>query len=170
MNRIDPASREALSEEAREVEAMILRSRGTITPLYAVLLNSPSLARGWEALMTAIRQKSSLSARLRELVILRVAVLNGADYEFTAHLPHAIEAGISDDEIDWIRNGERGGFAGTERTVLEYTDTMTRDIVVPDSLFGQVSALFEPRQRVDLTATIAAYNMVSRFLAALHIG
>ena len=32
-----------------------------------------------------------------------------------------------------------------------------------------MKALFAPQQLVELTATIAAYNMVSRFLVALEV-
>ena len=64
------------------IEARILAARGAISPLYRVLLNSAPLVEGWEALLTAIRQKTSVPPALRELVILRVAVLNGAAYEF----------------------------------------------------------------------------------------
>jgi alkylhydroperoxidase family enzyme len=46
---------------------------------------------------------------------------------------------------------------------------MTREIRVPDGVFAAVREHFAERQIVELTATIAAYNCVSRFLEALHI-
>jgi len=46
---------------------------------------------------------------------------------------------------------------------------MTRDIDVPDALFERVNRHFKDQALVDLTATVAAYNMVSRFLVALRI-
>ena len=60
-------------------------------------------------------------------------------------------------------------FDGQERAILAYTDAMTRQIQVPDEVFGAISALYAPPQLVEITATIAAYNMVSRFLEALQI-
>ncbi|TXJ06144.1 MAG: carboxymuconolactone decarboxylase family protein, partial [Alicycliphilus sp.] len=56
-----------------------------------------------------------------------------------------------------------------ERAVLAYTDAMTRQVQVSDEVFAFVAAHFEPRRLVELTATVAAYNMVSRFLEALQI-
>jgi alkylhydroperoxidase family enzyme len=47
---------------------------------------------------------------------------------------------------------------------------MTREIEVPDALYAQVQEHFDTQGQVDLVATVAAYNMVSRFLAALQIG
>ena len=81
---VEPGARPALAGlEAR------IAARGRISPLYQVLLNSPAVTEGWEAMLTAIRQKTALAPRLRELIILRVATLNGAPYEFEAHVPHA---------------------------------------------------------------------------------
>ena len=56
-----------------------------------------------------------------------------------------------------------------ERAVLAYTDAMTRQIQVPEPVFAAVRALLDDRLMVELTATVAAYNMVSRFLEALQI-
>ena len=50
------------------------------------------------------------------------------------------------------------------------TDAMTRDVQVPDTLFEPLRAHFDTRALVELVATVAAYNMVSRFLEALQIG
>ena len=81
------------------------RRRGRISPLYQVLLNSPAVVEGWEAMLTAIRQKTSLPPRLREMIILRVATLNRAPYEFEAHVPHALAAGMPRALVDALRDG-----------------------------------------------------------------
>ena len=85
------------------VEARILAERGRISPLYQVLLNSPPIADGWERLLTAVRNRTAIPADLRELMILRVAVLNRASFEFDAHVPHAQRAGVGDDKIAALR-------------------------------------------------------------------
>lgn len=157
--------------ELAALEAGIAAERGRVSPLYQVLLNSPAMAQGWEQLLTAVRNRSSLPADLREMVILRVAVLNRASYEFDAHVPHALQAGVGAEKIEALRDQALdASFSGLERSVLELTDTMTRDIAVPDALFASVKAHFSDQAMIDLTVTIAAYNMVSRFLLALQIG
>ncbi len=155
--------------ELAVLEARIRGARGRISPLYQVLLNSPPLAAGWEQLLTAIRQHSSVPAALRELVILRVAVLNGADYEFDAHVPHALAAGMGQAAIDDLRRNAVGSFQGVERLVLQYTDAMTRELRVTDALFAELKQHFDDKALVELTATVAAYNMVSRFLLAMRL-
>lgn len=143
--------------------------RGKLLNLYGMLLHSPPVAEGWLAFLTAIRQKCSLSARIRELAIMRIAVINGADYEFRAHTPFALAEGITQDQIDALREGKAGLFDNVEQAVLAYTDSMTRDIHVPDAAFNAVKPHFNEREMVELTATIAAYNLVSRFLEAMQI-
>jgi alkylhydroperoxidase family enzyme len=164
---VEPGTRPELAE----IERAILAERGRISLLYRVLLNSAPIAEGWEKMLSAVRNRSSLPAGLRELAILRVAVLNGASYEFEAHLPLAGQAGVARHKIDALKEERPGAqFSADERLVLELTDAMTRDIRVPDDLFDKLRGRFDPRGLVDLVATVAAYNMVSRLLVALNIG
>lgn len=160
--------------ELADLEAGITAERGRVSLLYQVLLNSPPLAQGWEQLLTAVRNRSSLRADLREMIILRVAVLNRAPYEFEAHVPHALKAGVSQIKIDALRDLTAAPsaemYSDLERHVLALTDTMTRSIDVPDAVFDPVKACFNDQQMVDLVATVASYNMVSRFLTAFKIG
>lgn len=156
--------------ELADVEARILSERGRISLLYQVLLNSPSIASGWEAMLTAVRNRTSVPADLREMIILRVAVLNEAAFEFDAHVPHALKAGFAQAKIDALRAPvPEGGFTQDERLLLELTDRMTRDVQVPGELMDRLNTRFEPSAVVEVVATVAAYNMVSRFLVALNI-
>jgi 4-carboxymuconolactone decarboxylase len=164
---IEPGTRPELAE----LEATILRKRGKITPLYQHLLNSPEMAQGWEELLSVVRQRNSLPADLRELIILRVAILNHAPYEFEAHITHARQAGLSDAKIQAVKETPIALlFTPHEHLVLELTDTMTQQIHVPDALFEKISQHYAGKELLDLCITIGAYNMVSRVLVALHIG
>jgi AhpD family alkylhydroperoxidase len=154
-------------------EAQIMAERGRISPLYGVLLNSPPIAHGWEQMLSAVRNRNSIPAGLRELVILRVAVLNRAPYEFDAHVPHALAAGVSAEAVEASRSvplAADAPFTEAQRVALRLADAMTRDIDVPDALYADVRQHFDVQGQIDLVATVAAYNMVSRFLVALKIG
>ena len=56
-----------------------------------------------------------------------------------------------------------------QHAALRLAATMTRDVQVPEALMREVRAQLDDRQVVELVGTIAAYNMVSRFLEALQI-
>lgn len=165
-----PGTRPELAEQ----EGRILAERGRISPLYQVLLNSPPVAHGWEQMLSAVRNRNSVPADVRELVILRVAVLNRAPYEFEAHVPHALKAGASQAAIDAMQQvplDPGAPLTQAQVVAIRLADAMTRDLDVPDALYEQVRAQFaSEQQQLDLVATVAAYNMVSRLLIALHIG
>ena len=143
---------------------------GRVLNLYRVLLNNPKLADAWLHLFTVIRQQCELPARYRELVIMAIAVLNGADYEYRHHAPIALEAGLTQAQLDALPRWRQSSvFDAAERAVLAYAESMTREIHVPDAVFEAVAVHFQPRETVELTATIAGYNLVSRFLEALKV-
>ena len=60
-------------------------------------------------------------------------------------------------------------FDRRERQVLALTDAMTRDVTVPDALMADLQQHYDAQHLVELVATVAAYNMVSRFLVALNV-
>ena len=155
-----------------EVAARIRRRRGGhLRPLDQALLHAPDIADGWNALLGAIRGGTTIDAALREAIILRVAVLNRAPYEWTAHEHVGRAAGLSGAHLDSLRTGAPPeGFPRGWVDALAYTELMTTEIVVPDPLFDALRESFDERQLVELTATVAAYTMVSRFLVALEVG
>jgi AhpD family alkylhydroperoxidase len=156
--------------EVHALAERIRAERGSVLHLYRMLLHSPAVAEGWLSYLTAIRHRSVLPGALRELVIMRVAALNGAPYEADQHAPIALREGVTQAQLDELAHWAGSNlFNARERAVLAYTDAMTRQIQVPDEVFGAVRAAFDDKLLVELTATIAAYNMVSRFLEALQV-
>ena len=163
---VEPGTRPELAD----IEGRIMAERGRVSLLYQVLLNSGPIASGWERMLTAVRNQTGIPADLRELMILRVAVLNRAAFEFDAHVPHAQQAGLSQQKIDAVRDLELSSvYEPVERMVLELADRMTRDIVVPDALMDRLREHFDAKGIVEVVATVAAYNMVSRLLVALNV-
>ena len=152
------------------VERILQQRSGRLLNLYRMLLNSPPVADGWLHLGTAVRHQAQLGGGSRELAICRVGQLNGARYEWDHHVPLARREGISDEQLAALDEWRSSHlFDARERAVLAYADAMTRDVVVADDVFGALSDHFDRREIVELTATIAFYNMVSRFLVALEI-
>lgn len=158
-------------EEVRPLVKKIEAERGEVLHLYRMLMHSVPVATGWLGYLTAIRQQCKLSAALRELVIMRVAHINGAPYEADQHRPFALKAGMSQAQLDALANWREQAdvFDQTQRDVLAYTDAMTKHVHVSDEVASAVRTHFDHEQLVELTATIAAYNMVSRFLEAMQI-
>lgn len=159
------------SAPARELVRRIAGERGHLLNLYRMLLHSGPIADGWLTYLSAIRLHSQLDDAVRELVIMRIAHLNRAPYEAYQHAAIALRAGLSAAQLDALATPapDSSLFDARQRAVLAYTDAMTRDVQVPDAVFGAVRAHFQATELVELTAAIAAYNMVSRFVEALEI-
>jgi len=156
--------------EAKPLVDRIVAERGGVLHLYQMLLHSPPVASGWLNYLTSIRQQSSLPGGLRELVIMRIAILNGAPYEAEQHAPIALREGVTQVQLDDLEHWPQSkNYDATQRAVLAYTDAMTKEIHVSPEVFAVVKAVLTDRLLVELTATVGAYNMVSRFLEALQI-
>jgi 4-carboxymuconolactone decarboxylase len=145
--------------------------RGMLINVYKLLLHSPPLTESWFNHSNAVRWKTELDGRLRELVIVRVASLLGADYIIGQHVPDLIAPeGITEADIAALPHWRMAtNFSEPERAALAYADTMTRDADVPDQVFAAVARHFTERQIVELTVLIGSYNMNARVLNALHI-
>lgn len=158
--------------ELQPLVEQVTASRGSVLHLYQMLMHSPPLTEGWLHFMTQVRQKLQIGGALRELVIMRIAHLNGAPYEADQHAPIALQEGLTQAQLDvladWPASGA-GLFDPLQADVLRLCDAMTRDVQVPEPLVQAVRGHLGERGVVELVATIASYNMVSRFLEALHI-
>jgi alkylhydroperoxidase family enzyme len=164
----------SLAEPSELIAAIRARRGGRLINLDRMLLHSPPLAAGWNGYLRAVRTELSLDARLRELSILAVATLNGADYEFHQHAPVFLAAGGIAAQAEALADPEKAVtqqdlFDDTSRAVLRLTIEMTRSVAVQDSTFEAVHAALGDRRTVELVGVIATYNMVSRFLVAIGI-
>jgi 4-carboxymuconolactone decarboxylase len=154
--------------------AAVLRARrgGELSGLDRMLLHSPPVAEGWSAMLGALRNRTTLPPDLTELAVLRIAVLNDAAFEWTAHEPAARRAGVTDEQLAALRTVDPAAapvFSAVQALTLRFTDASSRVVAVPDPLFAELREQLDDRQVVELVATVAGYGMVSRFLVALQV-
>jgi alkylhydroperoxidase family enzyme len=172
------------SEATKDIYSRIEARRAPrpLIPLDLALLHNPNIADGWNTLLGAIRSKTSLPQRVTELAVCRIAVLNKASYEWKSHSPLAAAGGVSKEGLQTVLDTPRlpqgksgksdgeGGLSEKEWAVLVYADAMTKDVEVEDETWVEVKKHFGETEMVELTATVAGYNCVSRFLVALNVG
>jgi alkylhydroperoxidase family enzyme len=158
------------------VDAVLERRGGTLLNLDRALLWSEPLARGWNFYLKNVRTGLATSRKLRELGICTVALLTGADYEYHHHAPDFLAAGGAQSELDALAAYAAApagsvpvGLGEPEALVVQYAASMTREVKVPDALFARMRERFDTTELVELTAAIATYNMVARFLLALGV-
>lgn len=176
--RIPDWTPEAKPQPAELVDAILARRGGQLINLDKALLWSEPLARGWNTYLKAVRTELPTSRKLRELGICTVALLTGARYEYHHHAPDFLAAGGTQAELDALdrvvagdarRSAADAALGEIEQLVIRYAAQMTRDVQVEDALFDALKTHFDTTQLVELTAAIATYNMVARFLVALGV-
>lgn len=165
---IDEDERPELAELAARIRA---KRRGRLINVYRLLLHSPPLAESWFAHNNAVRWDTGIEGRLREMIIIRIGILNGVSYVVNQHVPNlALAEGLTLEECDALWDWETSvHFDGLDRAVLAYADSMTRDIKVPDEIFDALRPFFNERQIVELTVLIGTYAMHTRVFQALEI-
>jgi len=158
------------------VQAILQRRGGELLNLDRALLWSEPLARGWNTYLKNVRTGLGASRKLRELGICTVALLTGAHYEYHHHAPDFLAAGGTQAELDALQAFVQSptgamppGLDADAALVMRYAAQMTREVKVEDALFAQLRQRFDTTELVEITAAIATYNMVARFLVALGV-
>lgn len=147
------------------------RPNGELIGIDRLLLKSFPLAKGWNELLGRVRKEFSLPLEYRELIMLRVAVLNQAKFEWDVHYPAYLAAGGTHEKAEALKpaNVDHSVFSEEETLLLTLTYQSTKQVAVDEDVVAQLKAKFGDSQAVEAIATVAAYNMVSRFLVALDI-
>ncbi len=143
---------------------------GKLLNLYRMLLHSADVAEPWLALGTAIRYRIGISARHRELSICLISLLNDCEYEWTQHAPEAAKAGVGAEELSQLATWVSSRcFDEADRAVLRYVERTTLGGRVHDDEFESLSQVLDEKQIVELTALVAYYTGLARFVIALGI-
>ncbi len=127
--------------------------------LVATLVRHPDLARAFLRFNFHLLYGSTLSARLRELAVLRVARLSDCEYEWRHHVAMGRDAGLTDDDIAGVERGE--AVTDLDRAVLGAVDELHRDAAVSDQTWATLSAHLDERQLMDLVFTIGCYGALA---------
>ena len=143
---------------------------GRIINLWKVMGHCPYVGLNFQRLGNSLLRGEELSAKLRELAILRVGHLAQSEYEFKQHTPIALQSGVSQEQIDdipdWVDSKH---FDDEERAVLAYTDEVARDIKVKDKTFTNLWSYLSEHAIVELTTAIGYWGMAARILVALEV-
>jgi alkylhydroperoxidase family enzyme len=153
------------------VERIRAGRRGELLNIYRLLLHSPPLAQSWFDHFNAVRWRTRLPGRLRELVIIRIAHLHRMAYVLRQHVPKlALADGVSVAECDALADWPPSPFFDArERAALAHADEMVRTGTVADATFDGLRAHFDEQAIVELTVLIGSYIMHNRVFAALQI-
>ena len=170
MARVGYVTTSEASGDAGEVFAKMERRGNAVLNLHRAVANSPNMLRNFMRLGNSLLLHGLLPPVLRELAVLRIAQMTGADYEWAHHVPLALQAGVSREQIDelegWATSAQ---FDERERSVLRYVESVAREVAVPDEVFEKARAHLSEGEMVELTLVAGYWGLVARLLVPLEI-
>jgi alkylhydroperoxidase family enzyme len=171
--RITPLPRDEWGDEVGQAIAALLPA-GAPRPLrrrkggpqghnvLGTLARHPQLMHAYHVFNGHILFTTSLSPRQRELLILRVAAVREAEYEWQQHVILAEEAGIEDDEIARIADGpDASGWSVEDTALVRAVDELLSDAKITDTTWATLSRTMDEHQLMDLVFTVGAYDLLA---------
>jgi alkylhydroperoxidase family enzyme len=166
MTRISYRSTESMTEEARELTV----ERGSLN-VYRALANAENVFTGWMIAGRAALTSPVVSARLRELVILRTGHLMGSPYEVAQHTGIAEKAGVSAPQLAALASGDldSASFDETELAVLYLTTELLNTKQVSAALFERVHSVLGDEATMEVLMLIHRWSGLALMLNALDV-
>ncbi|MFJ4466925.1 carboxymuconolactone decarboxylase family protein [Streptomyces sp. NPDC089424] len=150
-----------------------VKAYGEVLNTWAGIGNSPGLLGTYLPFLRQLNGPGALEIRVKDLVAVRVAVLNHCRYTASHRCTSALAQGIEVDELAAVADGELAGFTARERLALLLAEEMTvalPDVTVaegptgvPASLRDEAQRMFSPAALVELVMCISMWNALSRF-------
>jgi 4-carboxymuconolactone decarboxylase len=138
--------------------------------IFKTLAGHPDGMRRWMVFANHVLFKSTLSARDREILILRIGWICQAEYEWAQHVLIAKRAGITDEEIDRIKQGPGApGWSDKEALLLTATGELHGDACISDATWAGLKEHYSDQQMVDIIFAVGNYNLVSMMLNSLGV-
>lgn len=171
MPRISPLIPEELTGEQRDAyEAIASGPRKGVRGPLAVWLHRPKLASCAQELGRYCRYDSSVPPRLSELVVLLMGRHWLAEYEWAAHKPFALEAGLAADVIDAIRDGLEPRFVHRdEALVYAFVRQLHADKRIADALYADLVEVLGEGAVVDLVGIAGYYTLISMTINVFEV-
>lgn len=162
---------EKVHPELAEQIAKIKGGRGALINIYKLLLHTPTVCMTWFEHIGAIRWKTKLTPRLREIAIVRIAQSAKYAYALQQHIPAiAVPDGVTLEECEALKDWRASGkFSDAERAALAYVDAMIAGPEVADTVFHNVRKHYSEREVVELTVLVGTYLMHNRVFTALRV-
>lgn len=170
MSRIRDIDEGQLSPRQRDVYNAIAASRGHVGGPLRVWVNSPELAARAQELGAFCRYHSSLPPRLSELAILIIGAHWKAAYEWNAHAPIALKAGIPEPVIEAIRCGRKPTFADSQqKAVYDFAFELIEKKSVCEATYEHARVTLGETALVDLVGIMGYYSLIALTCVAFEV-
>jgi 4-carboxymuconolactone decarboxylase len=167
MSRIPLANLEQQPEPIRQWAAR----RGNLN-VFRLIGNAPKVFGGWTEMVDELFDSPTFSARMREVIIVRVAHLQESPYELGQHLALARTVGLTEQELDaLVGTGDldAAGFSSTERAAVDVVTELCGTHRLGDDSFAAARAVFGDEALTELLMIVSCYYGLALVLNAADL-
>jgi 4-carboxymuconolactone decarboxylase len=169
--RIAPVAVADLDDDQRAALATSMRDGRPPLNIFATLVRAPkALTRFLQWGEYVLSRRNNLSARDREILILRVGFLCKSGYEFTQHKIIGLREGLKEHEIEAIKEGASSiNWNPAEASLLRAADELVFDHFISDATWAKLNEHFDQKQCMDVVFTVGQYTQVSMMLNSFGV-
>lgn len=134
------------------------------------VMHSPDTASAVANLLLTLMTRNTLSARTRELVILRIGWGAGSEYEFCNHVRVSRALKMSDEEILGVRDPDRcKAYSEADHAVIKMADELMDGTEVSAQTQAVLKAAFSEAERVELLIAAGFWRMMACWLNTVKV-
>ena len=138
--------------------------------IFGVLGNHPDMLKRWLVFATHVLSKNTLTARDRELLILRTGWNCRSRYEWGQHVEIALRCDISAEEIKAVKKGASAStWSPIDKLLLTAADELHNEYALSDATWRDLGKHCSNEQVLDLIATVGNYHLVAMFLNSTKV-
>jgi 4-carboxymuconolactone decarboxylase len=168
--RIDPLTEEALTQEQAEVIAPTLERKAVVANVILTLMRNMPLFTSINVLGRHIMSESSLTPRLREILIMRVGWTTRCEYQWGQHVRMSASAGLTAGDHTRIKQGAgAAGWTELESALIAAVDQLLGDTMIDDETWAVLARHLSIEQLTDTVFTVGHYNMVAMALNSIGV-
>jgi 4-carboxymuconolactone decarboxylase len=150
---------------------LLATGAGGLAGPFNAMLYAPDVGHALQELGAAIRFRTQLTPRVREMAILVVAQAWDSAYERSSHEPIGRDAGLTDPEIEALRAGADPGFTDErERVAYQVVRSLTGPADLDDQQYDLAVAVLGERALVELSALVGYYATLALQLRIFRVG
>jgi len=176
MSRLSPLDETSMSDAQRTLlEALNSGPRarqGKIAPVgpFGVWLHSPTIGHAVQSFGAAVRFETTLPERIKEIAICTAGAHYRAKFEFAAHGPMAIHAGVPAEAIEAIRVGDDPGLTdAADVASYRVARALLTQHRLDESTYVDAVQRFGESGLVELVTVIGYYCLVCLTLNAFEV-
>ena len=160
----------SIEQQPKPIRQFMAR-RGDLN-VFRLIANAPDVFVGWGQMVDELFDSPTFTMRMRELIIVRVAQLQGSPYELSQHVPLARGAGLTEQQINALvdtGNLDAAGFSSTERAALDVVTELCSTHRLRDDSFAAARAVFGDEALTELLMLVSCYYGLALVLNAADL-